>query len=168
MPDDKPKVEKAPEEEKPTEEAPKIEKAEVKKEKPRPKLGYKLDIVSERKNPLMKRTEFIIQVAHNSQSTPTRVNLTKEIVKVLKINEDVILIEKIFSDRGRAESKVRVLVYKDKKDIPKFKLDKLEKRTSKGKAKPEVAPKQHLENEPLEKVQPKEEKPAEIPKEEGG
>ena len=138
------KGEKADSEEK-KEEAPKVEpkvedkpaeKPEAPKHKPAPKQikkDYKLKTVSEKKNPLMKRTEYMFQVVHSAQPTPVRVYLTKDIAKVLKVKEDGILIEKIFSERGRAESNAKVFVYKDKKDIPKYKLDKLEKRMTKKK-----------------------------------
>ncbi|MBU0898422.1 MAG: hypothetical protein KJ613_01260 [Nanoarchaeota archaeon] len=129
------KAEKQPKEEKIEEQAKTEEakpKEEPKKEKP-VKREYKLNTSSEKKNPLIKRIEYMINVVHGAQATPTRTDLTKEIAKVLKVNEDVILIEKIFSECGKAESVAKVFVYKDKKEIPKYKLDKIEKRTNKKK-----------------------------------
>jgi len=111
-------------------------------EKPKPapkpvKREYKFNTVSEKKNPLMKRVEYVIQVIHEGQPTPVRADLMKEAAKLLKTSEDGILVEKIFSERSKPESMAKIYVYKDQKDIPKYKLDKLEKRMGKKSGKEE-------------------------------
>ena len=127
-PVEEPKREEAPKEEK-IEEKPKLETEVKLKPKPKPiKKDYKLKTISEKKNTLIKRAEYMIQVSHAAQPTPVRADLMKEIAKFLKVNEDGILVEKIFSERGMAQSNAKVFVYKDKKSIPKHKLDKIEKR----------------------------------------
>ena len=149
-------------EEKPVEEKKEEPKKEEKpKEKPKKvvkpvKKEHRLKTTSEEKNHLMKRTDYIINVVHSSQATPTRTVLVKEIAKLLKIKEDVILVEKIFSERGKAESIVKVYVYKDKKDIPKHKLDKLAKRASKNKGAEQPAPAEKPAEAPKEEAKPEE------------
>ena len=109
------------------------EKPVQKQEQPKhSKKEYKLKTVSEKKNPLMKRTEYTIRVTHDAQATPTRAELTKELVRDLKVKEDCILVEKIFSGFGKAESDAKVFVYKDIVDIPNYKIEKLDKRMGKG------------------------------------
>ena len=46
--------------------------------------------------------------------------------KHFKVKEDVVIVDKIFSDAGKASSKVKVLVYSKAEEIPKEKLEKMQ------------------------------------------
>lgn len=93
----------------------------------------KIEIKEEKKNSLMKREEVTIRAEHSGKATPSRRDLLKEIATRLKSNEDLIIIDKIFSAKGRCQSNITVLVYKKKNDIPKDKLEKMKRRLEKKK-----------------------------------
>jgi len=91
----------------------------------------KTEIVSEKENPLMKRKACWLSVEHTGKETPSRNVVLPEVVKKLGSKEELTVIDKIFSERGIAKSRVKVLVYYDKKDMPKPKPEK-----KAGKSKP--------------------------------
>lgn len=91
-----------------------------------------------KKNAPMKREEVIFSVNHEGKATPSRADLLKEVASKLKVKDELLIIDKIFSTSGKSESDVTVLVYKKKDDIPKGKLEKMKRRMEKKKeAKPE-------------------------------
>jgi len=94
----------------------------------------KLDIIERKENPLMKREEIWVGVEHLGAATPKRAELLEGTVKVLKAKKELVIIDKIFSERGKGGSKVKVLVYKNEKDIPKDKAEKMKRRLEKKKA----------------------------------
>jgi len=132
-----------------------------------------MKISDQKKNPLMKREEVWVSFEHTGKATPTRKDMLTEISKALKSKEELVIIDKIFTDKGVAESKAKVFVYKKKEDIPKDKLDKMQRRMNKkkkGAAATEEAPKAEAKPEE-KKEEPKteekaEKKPAEATKEE--
>ncbi|MFC2144045.1 hypothetical protein ACFLQO_01620 [Candidatus Aenigmatarchaeota archaeon] len=127
----------------------------------------KIEIKGERKNPLMKREEVTIRAEHSGKATPSRKDLLKEVATRLKSNEDLIIIDKIFSAKGRCQSDITVLVYKKKDDIPKDKLEKMKRRLEKKKkpGEEEPAPTEAKPAESAEKPVEGEEKPAETKEE---
>jgi ribosomal protein S24E len=110
----------------------------------------KVEIKDKKNNPIMKREEVMFSVEHDKKATPSRRELIKEIVDKLKSKEDLVIVDKIFSAKGRCMSNVAVLVYKKKDDIPKGKLEKMKRRMEKS-AKKE---KPKAEAKPIEEVKP--------------
>ncbi len=120
-------------------------------------------IIEQRKNPLLKREEVRCIFEHPGKATPSRSEMLPELEKVLKTKKELIIIDKIFSLKGKGESKVHILVYKKKEDIPKGKLEKMERRMrKKGKPAQEVKPEGKAEEKP---EGAKEEKVGEKPEE---
>ena len=105
----------------------------------------KMEKTSEKENPLLKRKEYWLSVDHTGKQTPPRYDILPAVDKSLGAKEETIVISKVFSERGKASSNIKVLVYKDKKDLPKEKLARQERKTKKF----------------LEKKQASEEKPSE-------
>jgi ribosomal protein S24E len=106
----------------------------------------KAEILEQKKNELINRTEAWVGIEHAGMATPGRKEMLPEIAAVLKAKEDHIIIDKIFSDKGRAFSRVKVLAYSKKEDIPPGKLDRMQirmglKKAEKAAAKPTEAPK---------------------------
>ena len=128
----------------------------------------KIDIEEHKKNPLMKRDEYVLSIDHSGKPTPSRQELLKEIAKEIKAKEDVIIINKIFSSPGSPVSKARIHAYGKKEDIPADKLAKMEKRKKKETPKEEAAPEEpKAEETSKEETPPAEEtKQEESPKEE--
>lgn len=109
-----------------------------------------LKIIDKKKNALLKREEVHASYDHSGKPTPTRDEILPHLERSLKAKKDLIFIDKIFSIKGKGESNLKVFVYSKKEDIPKNKLEILQKRAEKEKPK-----------EPA----PAEQKPAEPPKE---
>lgn len=132
----------------------------------------KIQILEQKKNPLLKREELSVSIEHPGKATPSRREILPELAKVLKSKEELLIIDKIFSVYGRNVSEARILAYKNKNEIPKEKLEKMKGRMMEKKkaapaeapapaeGKPEEAPKEGEAKE--EKPEsPKDEKPAE-------
>ncbi|MFH0956646.1 MAG: hypothetical protein V1813_02165 [Candidatus Aenigmatarchaeota archaeon] len=79
----------------------------------------KAEIISEKENHLMKRKDYWMLVEHAGKETPNRHDLLPEIAKKLHAAEGTIVLCKIFSERGRGASRVKVQVYSDAKHLPK-------------------------------------------------
>ncbi|MCK4335792.1 MAG: hypothetical protein KAW40_03645 [Candidatus Aenigmarchaeota archaeon] len=134
-------------------------------------------ILDQKKNPLLKREEVHAVFEHTGKPTPPRKDILPFLEKALRAKKDLILIDKIFSIKGKGESKLKVFVYSKKDDIPKDKLEVIQKRMEKKKAKGEEPEEKPAESEtptegeakPEEKEgEAKEKEPAEEAKEEEG
>ncbi len=136
----------------------------------------KFDILSEKDNPLLKRKEYRLVAEHPGKETPSRYAIVPEVVKKLGSKEELTVIDKIFSERGSAKSRVKVLIYKDKKDVPKEKLERHEKKVKayqekmQGKKSEEKKPeaKEEAEKPGEEKKEAPEGQPAEAGESEEG
>ena len=146
----------------------------------------KFEVVNQRKNPLMNRDEYMISLDHGGKATPSRHDILKEVAKDIKVKEDLVIIDKIITRTGASASDIVVSVYRKRDDIPKGKLEKMERRMKKkkpegGEAAPAAEPVKESVQEPkgeekpaeegsteekTEEVKPPEEKPAEEPQEE--
>lgn len=131
----------------------------------------KVEILEQKKNPLLKREEVSVSLEHPGKATPSRKEILPELAKALKSREDLLIIDKIFSVPGKNISEARVLAYKKKDEIPKNKLEKMKGRMAPSKKPaapaPAEAPKEG-EKPPegaKEGAAPAEEKPAEEKKE---
>jgi len=91
-------------------------------------------IIEHKKNPLMGREEVRAVFEHAGRPTPTRDEIMPFIEKALKIESERILIDKIFTAKGKGESNLKVFVYDKKEDMPKRNLELIKKRAEKGKA----------------------------------
>ena len=78
----------------------------------------KMEILSEKDNPLRKRKRYWISVEHAGKETPSRHDVHLLIAKKLGTKPELTIISKIFSERGNPKSSVKVLIFSDKKDIP--------------------------------------------------
>ena len=130
-------------------------------------MELKIDILSEKKNPLMKREELLVRIEHTGARTPNRQDITKSIAKKIKKDERNIIVDKILTLSGKAESNARVLAYSSAKDIPAYKLEKMKRRASKAKkAEPAAEAPKEAETESKEPAAEKEEKAEEASKKE--
>ena len=118
----------------------------------------KLEIETRKKNLLMNREEAWVRFDHEGKATPPRKEILKDIARQMKVKDDCIIIDKIFSTTGKAVSRVKVFVYKKKDDIPKAKLEKMQRRMER-KEKPAKAEAPKVEKPEGEKKE--DEKPAE-------
>ncbi|MCX6817341.1 MAG: hypothetical protein NTU57_00610 [Candidatus Aenigmarchaeota archaeon] len=94
-----------------------------------------LKIIEHKKNALMGRDEVKALYEHPGKPTPTREEILPSLESVLKMSGEHIIIERIFTTKGKGESLVKALVYEEKSKMPKHKLDVIEKRKAKRGAK---------------------------------
>lgn len=94
-----------------------------------------LKILEHKKNALMGRDEIKAVVEHHGKPTPTREDILPSLENVLKANAEHIIVEKIFTMKGKGESLVKAYLYENKEKMPKYKLDVLKKRADKKKNK---------------------------------
>lgn len=101
----------------------------------------KMEEKGKKKNAPMKRDEVIFSVSHEGKATPSRQELLKQAASKLNVKDELVIVDRIFSSKGRSESEVSLLVYKKKDDIPRGKLEKMNRRMGKGKKKQAEEPK---------------------------
>jgi len=117
----------------------------------------KIEIKEEKENPFLRRKEFIVEVDHKDETTPSKAALQQYLVKELKKEAEYIDIRNIFSYSGMSKSKAKVFVLEEKKAQNLSKSETKEE--IKEKAKPEQpaeeAPKEEPKQEPAsEEVKP--------------
>jgi len=91
-----------------------------------------LKIIEHKKNPLLKRDEIRATVEHVGKPTPTRDEILPSLESVLKASRELILIDKIFTEKGRGHSSLKVFVYEKKEDIHRQEHERAEKRKKKA------------------------------------
>jgi ribosomal protein S24E len=100
----------------------------------------KIEIISQKKNPLMGREDVQARINHDGQRTPSRQEILKEIAHALKTNENHIIIDRIFTVQGQAVSNAKIMAYERKEDVPAYKMDKMKRRMKLGKEAPAEKP----------------------------
>jgi len=140
----------------------------------------KIDVIEQKKNPFLKRTDLMLMIDHTGSATPKEEELKKEIAQKFKSGPDHVEVVYIFTQAGIAKSKVKSRIWEGKTPVKKVKKPKVEK--PKEEPKPEEKPKEEakpeekkpeekaeekkVEEKPKEEVKPKvEEKPKEKPPE---
>jgi len=88
----------------------------------------KIEIISQKRNPLIPREEAVLKIHHQGQSTPSRQDMLKEVARVLKADENHIIIDRIFTARGQGISEAKALAYEKREDVPAYKIDKMKRR----------------------------------------
>jgi ribosomal protein S24E len=88
----------------------------------------KIEIISQKKNPLVGREDVHMRIDHQGQRTPSRQEILKEIARMLRTNDDRVIIDRIFTVQGQAVSNANVLAYGKKGDVPAYKTDKMKRR----------------------------------------
>ena len=88
----------------------------------------KIDITSEKENPLMRRKSYWLRVEHAGKQTPNRHELMPAVLKKLGSKPEETVISKIFSQAGVAGSNVKVVVYEEAKAVPAGANDRQERK----------------------------------------
>lgn len=99
----------------------------------------KIEIKSEKKNPLLKRTEYDFVIKHPNESTPTKKAVVEELAKMTKASKDTIVLKSIDTKYGTSESKGYAKVYESKEAAQEIEPEYIQKRYGIAKA-PYVKP----------------------------
>lgn len=103
-------------------------------------MALELEIVENVENRLLQRREIKFKLKHEGMPTPSRRETKEKLAETLGVNQDLIIIEKIASLHGKAESSGIARVYESKEQLeslePKYLLnrDKPAEKTEEAKA----------------------------------
>ena len=95
-----------------------------------------MSILKESENPLLKRREILATLTHPGKATPLRKDILPDLAKTLKTNEDLVIVDKIFTRKGSPSCNVKVFVYKAAADILPSVRERQERRLGKKGKKP--------------------------------
>lgn len=70
-----------------------------------------IKILQEKDNKLLKRKELLLEINHENRATPSREELTNELVKIFNTTKEKIVIDYILSKRGEQKAKAKVKIY---------------------------------------------------------
>jgi len=90
--------------------------------------GSTLNVVSERINRLVGRTEVFCEVIHTGMSTPSRKDIKQALSKLYGKPEDLIVIKYVKGEFGTHKSRVRANVYDSEDRLKLFEPEYLLKR----------------------------------------
>ncbi len=79
-----------------------------------------LTIVTEKENPFFKRKDLEVKVKHTGNSTPSKVDLTKELATKYSVDNSQVVINYVSSQRGIGETFIKCKILNEKpKEVPK-------------------------------------------------
>lgn len=86
------------------------------------KISDKVQGVIEKdvENKVIGRRELTIKLFHIGTGTPSRNDVKKALSELLKVNEDLIVIRKIFTNYGAGISTTKIHVYHNKETLEKY------------------------------------------------
>jgi small subunit ribosomal protein S24e len=76
-----------------------------------------LKILEERKNPLLKRTEYRFEVVHGTAATPSRDSVRQELVKLTRVPKERLVVERMNAQFGTARSEGLAVGYDTKEAL---------------------------------------------------
>jgi small subunit ribosomal protein S24e len=74
-------------------------------------IAVKLKIISNRRNELLKRNEIIFNVSHENSPTPSRLDVKRELARILKIDAERVYVRRVESTTGLSISMGEAHVY---------------------------------------------------------
>jgi len=127
----------------------------------------KIQVITEKENPLLKRKEILVSIDYEGTATPSKADIQKLLAEQLKANIENLEISKVLSEIGKSRGKAWIKIWEEKK-IPLYsEKKKAPKKEAKPKEKPEEKPKVEKEEKPKEqKSEPKKEEVKEEQKQE--
>ena len=99
-------------------------------------IHMKVNIISDKHNPFLKRKEIAAEIEHESEASPRKDALQQWISKELKTDVDKVEIKHIFTETGLPKSRAKVFVWEEKvmkKSEPQKKEEKKEQETKQEK-----------------------------------
>lgn len=97
----------------------------------------KLEILSEKQNPFLKRKELQAALEHENEPTPSRAALQELVAKQFNEPAEKVDVRTVYSDRGRSRSLSKIFVWEEppKKKEKKGKAEKKEEEKTEEKTK---------------------------------
>ena len=83
-------------------------------------MSFEIEILEEKKNPLIDRTEIQFRVQHFGAGTPNRLEIKKKIAAMKNANEKLTIIRNVKTHFGITNDIGRANIYETKKDLQYF------------------------------------------------
>ncbi|MFW9988354.1 MAG: 30S ribosomal protein S24e [Candidatus Odinarchaeota archaeon] len=83
-------------------------------------MKLNIEILDEKKNPLIDRTELTIRIDHFGEGTPNRLEVKKKIAALQGSNEKLTIIKKLDTHFGSSYAVGKVYIYENSKDLTYF------------------------------------------------
>ncbi|MHA1195246.1 MAG: 30S ribosomal protein S24e [Promethearchaeota archaeon] len=83
-------------------------------------MSFKIEIIEEKKNPLIDRVEIKFLVDHFGNGTPNRLELKKKIAALKNANEKLTIIRKIETRFGATQDICKAHIYSNAKELQYF------------------------------------------------
>lgn len=84
-------------------------------------------------NPLLKRAKVEIEVEHHNKPTPKKADISKAVADLMKVAENLVVIEHIYTSFSSGVSKVIAYVYKDEAALKNMQIKKKKKKKAEPK-----------------------------------
>lgn len=126
-------------------------------------MYMEIDIIDDKKNPLLSRREIICMVTKKG-TTPSKNDIATQVSNELKLKKECVFIDAVYQKYGRPTSEVHVRVYDKKELVPGY--EKPKKDANSAEAKKESASESKAPEEAKEAPEKKEEKTPDAEKKE--
>jgi len=83
-------------------------------------MSFEIEIIEEKKNPLIDRIELTFRVDHFGASTPNRLDIKKKIAASQGSDEKLTIVKKLKTHFGASYSLGKVYIYDNAKDLQFF------------------------------------------------
>ncbi len=113
--------------------------------------------IEEKENPILKRKDLLLMLDHKGEATPSANETTDMIAKKFKGDAKKTEIVYMFSEKGKAKTKVKAFIWEDKI------VEKSEEKKPEKKERPEEKPEEKKEAGEKKEEKKPEEKPKEEP-----
>lgn len=90
--------------------------------------GYAGEIVEERYNPLIKRREVVLRIAHIGKTTPSRGAVRVGIARHYGVDVARVVVKRVVSERGMGVSRAHVHIYDSVDRLKEFEPEYIIKR----------------------------------------
>jgi small subunit ribosomal protein S24e len=80
-------------------------------------MSFNIEIIEEKKNPLIERTEITFRIDHFGKGTPNRLEVKKKIAAMQAGNEKLTIIRKLDTQFGASHIVGKAYIYQDAKEL---------------------------------------------------
>ncbi len=124
-----------------------------------------INIIDDKKNPLLSRREIICMVTKKG-TTPSKNDIATEVTNELKLKKECVFVDRVYQKYGRPTSEVHVRVYDKKELVPGYEKPKKDADSAEAKKEGESKAPEKAKEAPEKKEEVKEEKTPDAEKKE--
>jgi len=84
------------------------------------KMSFNIEVIEEKKNPLIDRLELKFRIDHVGESTPNRLEVKKKIAAMQGVDEKLTIIRKLDTHFGALSTVGKACIYENSKDLQYF------------------------------------------------